>query len=85
LRRSRRAAGSQAGEVGEGRSEPPGQLESGRVAVPEQVNDGHAEYLDLLRKHSYAEELAPPDARQMAVRFLAIPQEEPPGAEPAPA
>lgn len=38
----------------------------------------YAEYLDLLRKYSYAEELAPPDARPVAVRFLAIPQADPP-------
>jgi len=37
-----------------------------------------AEYRDLLRKHGYAEKLAPPGARPMAVRFLAIPEAEPP-------
>jgi DNA-binding transcriptional ArsR family regulator len=42
----------------------------------------YAEYLDLLRKHSYSEEIAPPDARPMAIRFLAIPQAEPPATGP---
>ena len=58
---------------------------TGTWMTREGVHALYAEYLDLLRKHSYTEELAPPDARQMAVRFLAIPQEEPPGAGPAPA
>jgi hypothetical protein len=49
------------------------------------VHAFYAEYLDLLRKHSYAEGLAPPDARPMAIRFLAIPQEDPPAAGPPPA
>jgi hypothetical protein len=44
----------------------------------EGVHAFYAEYLDLLRKHSYPEELAPPDARLVALRFLAIPQSEPP-------
>jgi DNA-binding transcriptional ArsR family regulator len=38
------------------------------------------EHLDLLRRHSFPEELAPPGARHMAIRFLAIPQESPPAA-----
>jgi DNA-binding transcriptional ArsR family regulator len=42
----------------------------------------YAEYLDLLRKHSYPGEVAPPGARQMAIRFLAIPQADPPQADP---
>ena len=37
----------------------------------------YAEFLDLLRKHSYAEAVAPTDARPMAIRFLAIPQDPP--------
>jgi len=41
----------------------------------EGVRAFYADYLALLRKHSYPEEQAPPDARLMAVRFLAIPQE----------
>jgi len=45
------------------------------------VHAFYAEYLDLLRKHGYPEALAPADARPMAVRFLAIPQ-DPPAAEP---
>lgn len=42
----------------------------------------YREYLGLLRKHSHPETLAPPDARPMAIRFLAIPQAEPPAAGP---
>jgi DNA-binding transcriptional ArsR family regulator len=38
----------------------------------------YAEYRDLLQKYGYTDELAPPDARPMAIRFLAIPQEAPP-------
>jgi hypothetical protein len=37
-----------------------------------------AEYLQLLHKHGYPEELAPPAARPMAIRFLALPQADPP-------
>jgi hypothetical protein len=48
------------------------------------VHAFYAEFLDLLRKHSYSEELAPPDARPMAVRFLAIPQADPPAAAAPP-
>ena len=32
----------------------------------------------LSRGYSYSEALAPPDARPMAIRFLAIPQADPP-------
>jgi hypothetical protein len=46
------------------------------------VHAFYAEYLDLLRKHGHPEELAPPNARPMAIRFLAIPQEGPPVARP---
>ena len=42
------------------------------------VHAFYTEYLDLLRKHSYPEGLAPPDARSMAIRFLAIPQADQP-------
>jgi DNA-binding transcriptional ArsR family regulator len=57
---------------------------TGTLMTKEQVLAFFTEYLDLLRKHSYSEELAPPDARPMAIRFLAIPQAEPPSAEPPP-
>jgi DNA-binding transcriptional ArsR family regulator len=48
----------------------------------EGVHAFYADYLALLRKHSYPEEAAPPDARPMAVRFLAILQEPPPESAP---
>jgi DNA-binding transcriptional ArsR family regulator len=44
----------------------------------EGVHAFYADYLALLRKHSYLEEAAPPGARPMAVRFLAIPQDPSP-------
>jgi len=50
---------------------------TGTWMTKEGVHALYAEYLDLLRKHSYAEEQAPPDARLMAVRFLEIPQADP--------
>jgi DNA-binding transcriptional ArsR family regulator len=53
---------------------------TGTWMTREAVHAFYAEYLDLLRKHGYAEELAPPGARPMAIRFLAIPQPEPPSA-----
>jgi DNA-binding transcriptional ArsR family regulator len=55
---------------------------TGTWMTREGVHAFYAEYLDLLRKHSYPEELAPPGARPMAIRFLAIPQESPPAARP---
>lgn len=55
---------------------------TGTWMTKEGVHAFFAEYLDLLRKHGYAEEHAPPGARPVAVRFLAIPQAEPPAAEP---
>jgi hypothetical protein len=55
---------------------------TGTWMTREGVHAFYEEYLDLLRRHSYAEELAPPDARPMAIRFLAIPQADPPAAEP---
>jgi len=58
---------------------------TGAWMTKEGVHALYAEFLDLLRKHGYTEEAAPPEARLMAVRFLAIPQAEPPAAEtPAP-
>jgi DNA-binding transcriptional ArsR family regulator len=45
----------------------------------------YAEYLGLLSKYGHAEEAAPPDARPMALRFLAIPQPQPPVADLPPA
>ena len=53
---------------------------TGTWMTREGVHAFYAEYLELLRKHSYSEELAPSDARLMAVRFLAIPQADPPAA-----
>jgi DNA-binding transcriptional ArsR family regulator len=44
----------------------------------------YAAYLDLLREYSYPEELAPSEARPMAIRFLAIPQAGPAAAESPP-
>jgi DNA-binding transcriptional ArsR family regulator len=58
---------------------------TGTWMTREGVHAFYAQYLDLLKKHSYTEELAPPGARQMAVRFLAIPQAGPPAADPPPA
>ena len=55
---------------------------TGTRMTREGVHAFYAEYLDLLRKHGYPEELAPPDARPMAIRFLAIPQEGPPTDRP---
>jgi DNA-binding transcriptional ArsR family regulator len=55
---------------------------TGSWMTREGVHAFYAEYLDLLRKHSYSQGLAPPDARPMAIRFLAIPQADPPAAGP---
>lgn len=55
---------------------------TGTWMTREGVHAFYAEYLDLLRKHGCSEELAPPDARPMAIRFLAIPQADPPTAGP---
>jgi DNA-binding transcriptional ArsR family regulator len=44
-----------------------------------------ADYFELLRKYGYPEEAAPPEARPMAIRFLAIPQPGPPDAGEPPA
>ena len=57
---------------------------SGAWMTKEGVHAFYAEYLDLLRKHSYSEERAPSGARPMAIRFLAIPQPDLPAAEPPP-
>jgi len=57
---------------------------TGTWMAKEGVHTFYAEYLELLRKHSYSEELAPADARPMAIRFLAIPQADPPAAGPPP-
>jgi DNA-binding transcriptional ArsR family regulator len=54
---------------------------SGTYMTGEEVLAFYAEYLDLLRKYGHSEELAPPGARPMSFRFLAIPQDPPP-AEP---
>lgn len=51
---------------------------TGTWMTKEGVHAFYAEYLDLLRKHGHSEALAPPDARPMAIRFLAIPQADPP-------
>jgi DNA-binding transcriptional ArsR family regulator len=48
----------------------------------EGVHMFYADYLALMQKHSYPEELAPAGARPMAIRFLAIPQAGPPPAGP---
>jgi len=53
---------------------------TGTWMTREGVRAFYAEYLDLLRKHSHSEALVPPDARPMAIRFLAIPQADPPAA-----
>lgn len=53
---------------------------TGTWMTKEGVHAFYAEYLDLLRKHGYPEELAPPGAQPMAIRFLVIPQAEPPAA-----
>lgn len=57
---------------------------TGTWMTREGVHAFYAEYLELLRKHSYSEELAPSDARPMAIRFLAIPQADPPAADSPP-
>jgi len=44
----------------------------------------YAEYLGLLAKYGHPEEPAPPGARLMALRFLAIPRDQPAPAEPSP-
>jgi hypothetical protein len=53
---------------------------TGTWMTKEGVHAFYAEYHDLLRKYGYPEELAPPGARPMAIRFLAIPQAAPPAA-----
>jgi DNA-binding transcriptional ArsR family regulator len=45
----------------------------------------YSEYLGLLARYGHAEGAAPPDARLLSIRFLAIPQEQPPAAQPSPA
>lgn len=57
---------------------------TGTWMTKEGVHAFYAEYLDLLRKHSYSEQNAPPDARPMAIRFLAIPRAELAAAGPPP-
>jgi DNA-binding transcriptional ArsR family regulator len=67
---------------------PDGWVQAQRTAAwmtREGVHAFYAEYLDLLRKYSYTEAHAPPGARAVAVRFLAIPQAGPPASEPPPA
>jgi hypothetical protein len=56
---------------------------TGTLMTKDGVHAFYAEYLDLLRKHSYSEELAPPGARRMAIRFFAIPEADPPTEVPA--
>ena len=53
---------------------------TGTWMTKEGVHALDAEYRELLRKHSFPERLAPPDARPMAIRFLAIPQADAPAA-----
>jgi DNA-binding transcriptional ArsR family regulator len=56
---------------------PDGWVQAQRSATwmtKEAVLAFYSEYLGLLRKHGQAEGLAPPDARPMAIRFLAIPE-----------
>ena len=55
---------------------------TGTWMTREGVHAFYEEYLNLVRKHGYREEHAPPDARPMAIRFLAIPQADPPAAGP---
>jgi hypothetical protein len=44
----------------------------------------YKEYLGLLERYGYTEESAPPGARLMATRFLAIPQAQSQAEPPAP-
>jgi DNA-binding transcriptional ArsR family regulator len=55
---------------------------TGTWMTKEGVHAFYSEYLGLLRKHGHSEALAPPEARPMAIRFLAIPQADPPAAGP---
>jgi DNA-binding transcriptional ArsR family regulator len=57
---------------------------TGTWMTKEGLHAFYAEYLDMLRKHSYSDGLAPPDAHPMAIRFLAIPQAEPAAPGPPP-
>lgn len=57
---------------------------TGTWMTREGVHAFYTEYLDLLRKHGYSEELAPPGARPMAIRFLAIPQADSSATGPPP-
>jgi DNA-binding transcriptional ArsR family regulator len=47
---------------------------TGTWMTRQEVHAFYAEYLDLVRKYGHSDALAPPGARPMAVRFLAIPQ-----------
>jgi len=57
---------------------------TGTWMTREAVHAFYADYLALIRKHGHHEDQAPPDARPMALRFLAIPQSPPPPADHPP-